>query len=238
MKSINPACKFIGILIPTVLLLFFYSPILNMTVFVVCLAVLFISRCSKTGLAVAMVPVVLSAVALFFTGYHFPNNSHLALNYQLFANSAVWNGLQLGSRVLAFSGLGLLFVLTTDRLELIHSARQQFHVPVKFAYGLLAAWGMVPNMLREYSRAKAAFRARGLVPAPWSPMLLKPLLVKTVRWSESMAAAMESKGFGGKRERTEYYVMEVKLRDKLFPVLTTVVFFLMLLLSEIIISVL
>lgn len=225
MRQLNPACKFIGILIPTLLLLFFYAPILNLVLFFVCLGVLLCSRCSKKALAVALVPVLLSALALFFTGYHFPSQSHLALNYHLFSNGAAWNGLQLASRTLAFSGLGLLFALTTAPTDLIRSARQQLRVPVKFAYGLLAAWSMVPNMLREYDRARAAFRARGLTPVPWSPALLRPLLVKTVRWSESLSAAMESKGFGASPERTDYYRSPVTVRDKLFPLLTTACFF-------------
>ena len=225
MRQINPVYKFIGILIPTLLLLLFYAPVLNLTIFCVCLGVLLGSRCSKKALVISLVPVLLSALALFFTGYHFPSQSHLALNYQLFNNSAAWNGLQLASRTLAFAGLGLLFALTTDPVELIRSARQQFHAPVKFAYGLLAAWSMVPNMLQEYSRARAAFRARGLTPVPWSPALLRPLLVKTVRWSDSLATAMESKGFGGSPHRTEYYVSRVSVLDRLFPVLTTGCFF-------------
>jgi len=182
---------------------------------------------------VALVPVLLSTLALFFTGYHFPSQSHLALNYHLFSNGAVWNGLQLASRTLAFAGLGLLFALTTDPMELIRSARQQLRVPVKFAYGLLAAWSMVPNMLREYRRARAAFRARGLSPAPWSPALLRPLLVKTVRWSESLAVAMESKGFGASPERTEYYRSPVTARDKWFPLLSTACFFAAVALSNV-----
>lgn len=232
MRSINPACKFIGILIPTVLLLLFYKPVLNFSIFLLCIFLVLCSRCNLKVLAGAMIPIGLSALALFFTGYRFPGQSHLAQGYGFFGSDAVWNGLQLSSRALAFAGLGLLFVMTTDRMELIRSARQQFHLPVKFAYGLLAAWGMAPNMIREYSRARAAFRARGLSPAPWSPALLKPLLIKTVRWSEELAAAMESKGFGGSRKRTEYYVMRLKLRDYLFPAFTTVLFFLGLVLNE------
>lgn len=224
MRTINPTCKCIGILLPTLLLLFFYSPILNLLLFAMSLAAALLTKGSKKPLRIALVPVLLSALALFFTGMYFPSDSHLALNYQLFANSAVWNGLQLSSRVLAFAGPGLLFILTTDRIELIHSARQQLKLPVKFAYGLLAAWGMMPQMMKEYRKARAAFQVRGLSPAPWSPALLKPLLVKTVRWSEALAVAMESKGFGG-GSRTTYYVLSVTVRDVLFPVFTTAIFF-------------
>ena len=223
MRSINPACKFVGLLIPTLLLLLFYMPALNVAVFLTCLLVILLSRPNLKVLAASLVPTALSALALFFTGYRFPSDKLMA-HYNLAADTAVWNGLQLSTRVLAFAGLGLLFVLTTDRMELVRSAQQQLRVPVRFAYGLLAAWGILPNMILEYRRARSAFRARGLDPLPWSPALLKPLLVKTVRWSEALAAAMESKGFGSGRGRTEFYVMKVRPADRLFPVLTTALF--------------
>lgn len=223
MNTLNPTCKFVGILLPTVLLLFFYSPVINLFVFLFSLSVTAWCTRSRKTLCIAMVPILLSALALFFTGMRFPSNSHLALNYKLFSNSAVWNGLQLSSRVLAFAGLGVLFSLTTDRVELIRSVHQQWKLPAKFAYGMLAALGIMPNILKEYRKARLAFRARGLSPAPWSAALLKPVLVKTVRWSEALAAAMESKGFGSEN-RTEYYIIPVTGKDRIFPVLTAACF--------------
>ena len=67
MKTINPTCKFIGILIPTVLLLFFYSPVINLLVFGISLVVTLCSGGNKKALLVALVPMLLSALALFFT---------------------------------------------------------------------------------------------------------------------------------------------------------------------------
>ena len=45
---------------------------------------------------------------------------------------------------------------------------------------------------------------------------MKPLLVKSVRWSEELAIAMESKGFSGEEKRTEYMEVRVHARDWLF----------------------
>ena len=97
MKDLNPTCKFIGILLPPLLLLFFYSPVLNLLVFLISLAAVLLGKCNRKALAAAMIPIFLSALALFFTGMHFPSDSHLALHYDLFAGSAVWNRLQLSS---------------------------------------------------------------------------------------------------------------------------------------------
>ena len=88
MRSINPACKFVGLLIPTLLLLLFYMPVLNVAVFLTCLLVILLSRPNLKVLAASLVPTALSALALFFTGYRFPSDKLMA-HYNLAADTAV-----------------------------------------------------------------------------------------------------------------------------------------------------
>jgi energy-coupling factor transporter transmembrane protein EcfT len=107
---------------------------------------------------------------------------------------------------------------------MIRSFQKQFHMPQLFAYGLLAAWGIFPEMLQEYRRTKAAFRARGIRVFAVSPALLKPLLVKSIRWSEQLSVAMESKGFSGHQSRTEYDPVRVHPLDLLGVVVCCVAF--------------
>ena len=154
MKSLNPACKLIGLVVPTLLLAGLHHPAVNLAVFAVCLAALLLSRANVKVLAGALLPVLLVAVGMFSTGYHFHAGAGMPINAaaQALTGAAVWNGLVLGSRVLAFAGLGLLFVLTTDRILLVRSLQQQLRLPPVFAYGLLAAWGILPNMMEEYKR--------------------------------------------------------------------------------------
>ena len=132
------------------------------------------------------------------------------------ANTAQRNGLTQASRVLAYAGIGYLFALTTDRVKLVQSFQQQFRLSPVFAYGLLAAWGIFPQMMREYKRTRAAFRARGCHTFPFSPTVLKPLLVKAVRWSEALAVAMESKGFSANSPRTTFEPIPVRPKDWCF----------------------
>ena len=93
-----------------------------------------------------------------------------------------------------------------------------------FAYGLLAAWGILPNMMEEYKRTRAAFAARGIRVFPVSPALLKPLLVKSVRWSEELSIAMESRGFDGRAPRTCSQPLRLRPVDVLFPILFCALF--------------
>lgn len=224
MNAINPVCKLIGIMLPTLILAAVHDPILNLAAFLVCVLLMLLSRVPAKRILLLMLPILLVAVGMFFTGYYFQSQGASPVNPDtlMMTDSAVMNGLTLSSRVLAYAGLGFLFVLTTDRIQLILSFLQQFRLPPLFAYGLLAAWNIFPNIIMEYRKTRVAFRARGLNPSAISPALLKPMLVKAVLWSEALSIAMESKGFNGKAARTEYYVLKLSAIDLLFPIITTV----------------
>ncbi len=223
MKQINPCYKLVGVLLPIIVLAFFYNIVLNFVIVGVCMVVLAFSKINwKTALKI-LIPVLILAVGMFVTGMKFAADSNIGVGARdgLITDDAVRNGLQLASRVLAFASMGMLFVLTTDTMNLVRSMEQQMRMPAKFVYGLLAAFQLLPNMRSEYRKTKAAFWARGIYPNPISPALLVPLMVKAVRWSEALAAAMESKGFDEKAKRSCYHPLKVTAFDRLFPVLTT-----------------
>jgi energy-coupling factor transporter transmembrane protein EcfT len=220
-KSINPTCKFFGILLPAIALAIFYVPELSFFVLAACLVLAVLSRIPAKNILAVMLPAAILATGMFFTAYHFSSDTVIGAHRELFSDAGVYNGLILSGRLLAFSGLGMLFLLTTDKIDFIRSLNIQLRVPAKFAYGIIAAWGMFPKMVQEYVKTRAAFRARGLNAGWISPSLLLPLLVKSVRWSEAIAVAMESKGFGETGRRTQYYIVRVGAKDILFPILTT-----------------
>lgn len=105
--------------------------------------------------------------------------------------------------------MGLLFVFTTDPRLFIISLMQQFHLPGNFAYGILAAYGFIPVIKQEYENMRYAYRARGVK----RNIFMLPMLVTAVRSSESIAMAMESKGFNAKSSRTEYIKLKVTKWD-------------------------
>ncbi len=215
MRAVNPACKFIGLLVTTFVLAWYHNPVLNLAVFGLSVALMLLSKVRVKSLLLMMSPILLFALGMFITGFRFSAGGDMPVNEKtmVFASSAFWNGMTLASRVLAYAGVGYLFALTTDRILLVRSFQKQFHLPQIFAYGLLAAWGILPHMIQEYKRTKAAFRARGIHVFAVSPALLKPLLVKSVRWSEELAVAMESKGFSGNEKRTDFVPVKVRAYD-------------------------
>lgn len=222
MRTLNPAVKFVTLLAVTLILAGKHDPILNFAVFLLSMAAILSAQAKPKTLGLLLLPILLAAAGMFFTGYRFHAGGSMPVRAEILniGSSALWNGLTQASRVLAYAGAGYLFALTTDRVRMIRSFQRQFHLPQVFAYGLLAAWGIFPQMTREYRRTRAAFRARGIRVFPISPALLKPLLVKSVRWSEALAIAMESKGFSGQAKRTDFAPVRVQPRDWLFLLLT------------------
>lgn len=221
MRRINPAVKFLTLLIVTFVLAYKFNAVLNLIVFAVCVLAMLFSGVRPKSLILWMLPVLLAAAGMFFTGYRFSASDSMPVSAAdfLIYDSQIWNGIAHASRVLAYAGIGFLFTFTTDRIELVHSFRFQLHLPQVFAYGLLAAWGIVPHMMLEYKRTRIAFKARGISVMPFSPALLKPLLVKSIRWSEELAIAMESKGFSGNEKRTDYEKIRIHYWDILFMII-------------------
>ena len=224
MRSLDPTAKFFSLLVLTFVAASRHDPVFNTVLFLLCFLLMIGSRVKFKTLGIILIPIILGALGMFFTGYHFAQGDSMPVRDSLVAisGSNFYNGYVLASRVLAYSGVGFVFALTTDRIQMVRSLRSHLHIPQIFAYGLLAAWGIFPRMGLEYRRARAAFRARGIRVTPVSPALLKPLLVKSIRWSEALATAMESKGFAGDAQRTEFEPPRFHGRDWSFLALCCV----------------
>ena len=210
-KFINPSCKLIGLIVLSFALAFCHHPVLNLGIFAVSVLFILLSDANKRAFFIPMIPVLILAVGLFFTGYRFTNAASDVVNMDVLHVALV------------YAGIGLLFALTTDRIRMIRSFNRQLRVPQVFAYGLLAAWGLLPQMMLEYRRTRMAFRARGIRVLPFSPSLLVTLLVKSTRWSEELSIAMESKGFSANAPRSTFEPERVRPRDGVFLALTCIV---------------
>lgn len=218
MRHLNPSFKLISLIVVTIVLAGRQDPVWNAAAFFLSMILILSSGTRIMTLLLLLVPIALAAAGMFFTGYRFTADAALPVRSEAFisADSHVLNGITQASRVFAYAGIGYLFALTTDKIHMIRSFQRQLHLPQVFAYGLLAAWGAFPHMAMEYRKTRAAFRARGIRVFPASPALLAPLLVKSVRWSNELSSAMESKGFSPDTKRSEYSPVKVHLYDWIF----------------------
>ncbi|AVQ30748.1 MULTISPECIES: energy-coupling factor transporter transmembrane component T family protein [Fusobacterium] len=213
MIKLNPGYKGLTIFLVSLLLSFEYNYYLNFSVFCICIMLMIINKISLKKILLAFLPVLFLAGGIFFTGMLYSSSGTAeditSLTKTVVVIGNIENGLQLSIRILAYAGLGLLFVFTTDPRLFIISLMQQFHLPGNFAYGILAAYGFIPVIKQEYENMRYAYRARGVK----RNIFMLPMLVTAVRSSESIAMAMESKGFNAKSSRTEYIKLKVTKWD-------------------------
>ena len=226
MRSLNPGCKLAALIVASLILSVTFNTPVNLAVFVVMLAATLASPgTNRKGLALAMLPFALTALALFVTGlmYGSGGNASAAVEADMFGQRTLFasdwtTAAQLASRVLAYGGLGMAFAFTSDAFELVMSLMQQFRLPPKFAYGVLAAYHFFPVVRDEYGEVGLALRARGVRVGPLSPRRVVPMLAHALERSESLAMAMESRGFEDGRERRCAFEVPLCARDLAFAV--------------------
>lgn len=212
LEKINPMVKVVTILILCVMMALTRSWQVNLWIFGVNMALLLLlSGCSLKRLFGTLLPVCLLAGAVFVSGLL--NGKAEQTASSIYQVTTVGSALMLSTRILAYVSFGLLFALSTDPREFIMSLMHQAKLKPKFAYGVLAAYHLVPTLRREWDEVNLAYLARqkstGVLP-------LGPLfntLVNGIRWSENVAMAMESKGFDGEAKRTFRMVTRVSARD-------------------------
>lgn len=220
-EKLNPFWKALTVTLGAIILSFSYTVFLNLAVFAFSLTmVLLCSYTRKIKVLKLLLPVVVLAVSLLLTGVFFSKGDSSGVTGSIGVAAikigSLYNGLQLATRVLAFAGLGLMFSLTTDAQEFINSLIHQAHLPVKFAYGTLAAVHLLPNIKKEYMDARSALCARGAKVNAFSIKPLFLMLVHSIQWSETLAIAMESKGFCPESPRTSYHIPKVRWYDIAF----------------------
>ncbi|MDO4494125.1 MAG: energy-coupling factor transporter transmembrane component T [Clostridia bacterium] len=224
MRSLNAGYKLLTLIIASLLLSFTYNIRLNLVV----TALGFVLTLTTTGVNkkkffLAMIPFFIAAAGTFMTGLlHGRGNEADAITVLTMTDQRILNannftnGLKLASRILAYGGLGMMFAFTTDSMELIMSLMQQFRLPPKFAYGILAAYHFFPVVQSEYGTVGAALKVRGVKAGPFSTKRLFPMLVHALERSENLAMAMESRGFEAGKPRACAFRVPLRARDFVF----------------------
>lgn len=207
--NFNPAVKAVTIIVCCIMMAIGGTWQINCAVIVSCLLCLtLLSRCSLKVMVGLYLPL------LFLGGLIFISNLASAdldtASKTAYEIASFDTALLLGTRILSYASMGILFGLTTKNKIFVMSTMHQFHLKPKFAYGILAALHLVPTLSREWDEVNLAYavrgKSRGLI--PFGPLF--NTLVNGIRWSENVAMAMESKGFDGDGPRT--YSIETPVR--------------------------
>lgn len=222
MKKLNPGYKLLSLIVASLLLSVTFRVRLNLLIAAVCILVTFCTPgVNRKRLLLGMIPFLLAALGMFTAGLCFGNGGTEGVEVTAFGQRTLYasnltTAMQLSSRILAYGGLGVLYAFTSNAFELVMSLMQQFHLPPKFAYGILAAYHFFPVVKEEYGIVGSALKVRGVKAGPVSTKRLFPMLVQAMERSESLAMAMESRGFQDDEPRAIAFRVNVHPTDFLF----------------------
>jgi len=137
-----------------------------------------------------------------------------------------WESLAFGvGAALKIDGMiisGLVF-LSTTRIEEIILGLIRLRVPYQAAFAFSLGIRMVPTIIGTAVTVIEAQRSRGLDLESGGLLarlrnhvpLLVPIFLQTLRSTDQLAKALESRGFGARRERTSYLEIGFRARDGL-----------------------
>lgn len=231
LHNMNPSVKFVIITICMFTLAFFFNPWTPLIVWLgVLVAQLLFSRVNWKVWALVMIPFVIMAFGYFWTTLVFAENQTGPVVWSIgnieIREVPLHHALALSFRVLAFSGLSLLFALTTKPVSFILSLMQQMKLSPKIAYSILVGYQFLPVLKEEFVQIQQAHRLRGatqnsniIVRLLNMRKILLPMLAGAVRKSERAAFAMEARGFTGEKRSSFYQIVGIGKVDGYMSVL-------------------
>ena len=137
----------------------------------------------------------------------------LFVSLWLYGSAGIHFAWILFTRIYAYVFLGATFTLTSSITDLSLTLEQDFRLPAKFAYGVLAAFNLMPKITEEIRIIKTSALMRGQALHFWSPKLYFKSILSSIQWSQNLAEAMTSHGFVEDQARTHYKVIRITAID-------------------------
>ncbi|KON89551.1 thiamine permease [Sporosarcina globispora] len=229
LHEFNPSIKALTVVVCVLVLSIFFDPVTPFLTLAVTAAATFIfGRVSFRRWILLFSPFIFMALIYIWSALVFSKaieGETILWTWGIFTltEESFQRALSLGMRVLSFTSLSLLFMLTTKPAEFLLSLMQQCRLPPKLAYGIMAGYRFLPLIKEEFDIIRNAHRIRGVPKArTLSEKLAElkryavPLLAGAIRKAERTAMAMESKGFTGDRNREFYHKISVSWKDWAF----------------------
>lgn len=194
-KAINPVIKLTTFFLLSLLVLFTASWESNyFLATIMLLDILTTAYQKKTSLFFSLIGLCFLSLTYFVAGLRFASTNHTLINHH-----TLEIGLQLSSRCFVLGMIGLNLAYTVKKEHLMASLVQQAKLPMKIAYSIYAALHLAELMKEEYRYSKIALQMRGINPIISEIDALFAMMVRLLRWSDSLAIAMECRGFSEKR---------------------------------------
>lgn len=202
----NPVIKLLMMLVIALEISFTTSIQLNVVIFVVSLLYLIFFATWKRILYLLLVTLV-PALGIYFAQK---------------INGSYQYGILLVTRLYAFVSLGATYTCKTTIEELAASLEQNFHVPSKFAYGVMGAFNLVDTIKQEVVDIKLAAKMRSVHLSYTSPTLYFKAILAAMNWSTLLAQGMNSHVFVDNEARTHFEHISIRAIDYVILIATII----------------
>jgi energy-coupling factor transport system permease protein len=172
----------------------------------------------------ALLPLVVTVVLLGCLRWR-PEDPLLSVGPVSLTRESLWGAVGLASRIAALSvGLSLL-LWTTEPGDLVEGL-VRLRVPYAGGLAFVMALQYVMTFQHRFQQILEAQQSRGLTLPRANPIraaqtyvpVIVPLIISALRSADSLALALQSRGFGARpgRARTSRRVLRIRVRDWLF----------------------
>ena len=197
----NPSFKFFLALIISIEISLKSSLLTNLLIIFFTIIYLIYKHIKVKNLLLTLLMPLIAAFTVFATLYWFAPQPNLQ------------NALSLSSRIYVYTLTIYCVSIGTTATELARSFEQNFHLPSKFAYGVLAALNIVPRMKEAVKQIRTAGMMRGVYLSFWSPVLYFKAILVALNSAENLAQGMASHGYRESAQRSIIVPMPVQKSD-------------------------
>ena len=197
----NPSFKFFLALIISIEISLKSSLLTNLLIIFFSIIYLIYKHIKVKNLLLTLLMPLIAAFTVFATLYWFAPQPNLQ------------NALSLSSRIYVYTLTIYCVAIGTTATELARSFEQNFHLPSKFAYGVLAALNIVPRMKEAVKQIRTAGMMRGVYLSFWSPVLYFKAILVALNSAENLAQGMASHGYRESAQRSIIVPVPVQKSD-------------------------
>lgn len=179
----NPSLEFILIFIISLEISIKTSLTTNIIIIIAALIYLLIKKIKLKYLLGILIAPFIAAFTIFATLYWFSPKPDPYYAWSLSTRVYVY--------VLTISCV----TIDTSATEFARSLEQNLHLPSKFAYGVLAALNIIPQIQASVKQIRTAAMMRGIYLSFWSPQLYFKAILVALNSAENLAQGMQSHGY-------------------------------------------
>lgn len=231
LHSLNPLSKVVAT-VPLLILSLLVStpwPLLSFSVFFI-LTTLILGKIPLLHYLKILIPLFIFSFVFLLTYPIFVNADlveNTGIAFEIASHKVYWGaiifGVIIALRMITIITSAFIFSFTTPFSAFVSALIQQWKLPYKIGYTIMAAYRFIPMIAFDLYIIRAAHKIRGVSDKGLFIGRFKqvkrytiPLLSSAIRKAERTALAMDNRAFGAFKIRSYYYSQRFKAKDYIF----------------------